>query len=159
MTDIGAENHNLVAPILATLLWIVYLVRRQHERLHLDWPWILAAVAFGRRIALRMRNPDRSSNSLTNAANTARYVRGWDAVNRQPLMNTVHRGAGRRSEHHTRKSPAPSCLRVARSIRLGSRQTLTSPTWSTHSKRTPREASKSRTFFARHSSIFRLSVV
>jgi hypothetical protein len=80
MTGIGAENHNLIEPVLATLLWIVVVARRSRETVRIDWAWALAVAALGLCVALEMRNPDRFSYSYTTPAKTARYVRARTAV-------------------------------------------------------------------------------
>ncbi len=74
LTGIGAENHDLIEPILATLLWIVVAVRHQ-PALRLEWRWGLALTALATAVAMELRNPDPSSYSATTPVKTERYVR------------------------------------------------------------------------------------
>ena len=73
-TGVGAENHDLIEPVLATLLWIVFVARHRRETVALDWPWVLAVTVLAFAVAREMRNPDRASYSQTNPAATARYL-------------------------------------------------------------------------------------
>jgi len=75
MTGIGAENHNLIEPVLATLLWVVVALQQHRPQLQVGWARGagLAALAFCTQ--LELRNPDSSLYSFTNPAKTARYVR------------------------------------------------------------------------------------
>lgn len=75
MTGIGAENHNLNEPVLATLLWIVVALQHDRPSFRMGWAWGagLAALAFCTQ--LELRNPDASLYSYTNPAHTERYVR------------------------------------------------------------------------------------
>src|SRR6266404_3765463 len=72
-TGVGAGNHDLLEPVLATLLWIVFVARQRRSTV-LDWPWVLAVTVLALAVAREMRNPDRGSYSETDAAATARYL-------------------------------------------------------------------------------------
>lgn len=75
MTGIGAENHNLIEPMLATLLWIVVATQDDAAPLRIGWLYATALGALAVCASLELRNPDVHLWSYTDRARTERYVR------------------------------------------------------------------------------------
>jgi hypothetical protein len=75
MTGIGAENHNLIEPVLATLLWIVVGPRTMQETLGTRAAWSVGLAVLALAVARELRNVNPSSYSYTSPEKTARYVR------------------------------------------------------------------------------------
>ncbi len=77
MTGIGAENHNLIEPILATLLWLVGIERARRVG------WLQVAVLAGLLacVVRELGNRDPSTYSYTNPTKTVFYVAARDDVN------------------------------------------------------------------------------
>ena len=80
MTGIGAENHNLIEPLLATLLWIVVCTRSPAETLAARLAWTVGLAVLALVVAREMRNPERFSYSYTTPAKTERYVNARTSV-------------------------------------------------------------------------------
>jgi len=81
MTGIGAENHNLNEPVLATLLWLVAVEDRRGAVLRLGWTRAAALVALAGCVAFELRNPDPATYAHTDTAKTARYMAARERVN------------------------------------------------------------------------------
>ena len=79
-TGIGAENHDLVEPILATCLWITVASARGMAAPHLDWRWGLGLTALALATALELTNRDPATYSATTPAKSARYVEARTAM-------------------------------------------------------------------------------
>jgi nitroreductase len=75
MTGVGAENHNLIEPMLATLLWIVVATQDEAAPLRIGWLYATALGALAVCATLELRNPDVKLWSYTDRARTERYVR------------------------------------------------------------------------------------
>ncbi len=75
MTGVGAENHNLIEPMLATLLWIVVAAQNDRAPLRIGWIYAAGLAALAVAATLELRNPDTSLYSYTDPEKTARYVR------------------------------------------------------------------------------------
>ncbi len=75
MTGIGAENHNLIEPVLATLLWIVVALQQIRPRFRLDWAWAAGLAALAFCVRLELRNPDASLYSYSNPRKAEYYLR------------------------------------------------------------------------------------
>ncbi|HEY2385433.1 MAG TPA: hypothetical protein VGK30_00610 [Candidatus Binatia bacterium] len=74
MTGIGAENHDLIEPVLATFLWIVVALAHDGAAPRLDWRWAIGLAALAIATALELRTADPSTYSATTQAKTERYV-------------------------------------------------------------------------------------
>jgi hypothetical protein len=75
MTGIGAENHNLIEPVLATLLWIVVVAQAGQPVLRLGIVRLAALASLVWCVTLELRQTDPLLWSFTDPARTARYVR------------------------------------------------------------------------------------
>ncbi len=78
-TGIGAENHDLIEPVLATFLLLVVTLSSA-PALRLDWRWGLGLAALGVATALELANPDPATYSATTPAKTQRYVEARKAM-------------------------------------------------------------------------------
>lgn len=74
MTGIGAENHNLIEPVLATLLWIVAVTQHGQPALRIGVVRAAALAALAWCISLELQQSDTRLWSFTDPARTARYV-------------------------------------------------------------------------------------
>jgi hypothetical protein len=74
MTGIGAENHNLMEPVLATLLWMVAALQAGGAPLTLGWPRVAGLAGLAACVALELRQTDATLYSYADPARTARYV-------------------------------------------------------------------------------------
>jgi hypothetical protein len=74
MTGVGAENHNLIEPMLATLLWIVVAVQDDGAPLRIGWLYAAGLVALALATSLELRTANASLYSYTDAGRTARYL-------------------------------------------------------------------------------------
>jgi hypothetical protein len=81
LTGVGAENHNLIEPVLATVLWLVVAEGARGEPLRLDAARALVVAALAACVTLELRGADPASYSHTTPAKTARYVAARTAVN------------------------------------------------------------------------------
>jgi hypothetical protein len=77
MTGVGAENHNLIEPVLATLLWIVAAERARA----VAWPQAAVLAGLFVCVVLELRNTDASTYSYTNPTTTVFYVADREDVN------------------------------------------------------------------------------
>jgi MFS family permease len=93
MTGIGAENHDLIEPVLATFLWIVVASSRDGSTPRLDWRWGLGLAALAVAVALELRNPDPATYSATTPAKTARYVEAREAMRQALAARGLDHGA------------------------------------------------------------------
>ncbi|MCC6763643.1 MAG: hypothetical protein IT293_03190 [Deltaproteobacteria bacterium] len=75
MTGIGAENHNLIEPMLATLVWIVVVAQGDGTPLRLGWARAAGLTVLAWCVVLELGNPNTRLWSHTDPAHTARYVR------------------------------------------------------------------------------------
>jgi hypothetical protein len=75
MTGIGAENHNLIEPMLATLLWIVAASQRADAPLRIGWVYAAGLAGLAYCLMLELRNPNAHLYSYTDSAHTEQYVR------------------------------------------------------------------------------------
>jgi hypothetical protein len=75
MTGVGAENHNLIEPMLATLLWIVVASQLGEERLRIGWLYGVGLAALAGCTVVELRTAEPAQYSYTSPEHTARYVR------------------------------------------------------------------------------------
>jgi hypothetical protein len=80
MTGVGAENHNLIEPVLATLLWMTTVCQERSADLRLTWVRAAALLALIACVAFEIQNAPRRSYSYTTPAETERYVRDRAAI-------------------------------------------------------------------------------
>lgn len=80
MTGVGAENHNLIEPILATLLWIVVASQGDGTPLRLGWVRAVGLATLAGCTLLELGNADARLWSYTDPVATARYVADRDAA-------------------------------------------------------------------------------
>jgi hypothetical protein len=74
MTGIGAENHNLIEPALALLVWTVAALQMGRPRFELGLAWAAGLGALVWATQLELRNTDVSLYSFAEPAKAARYV-------------------------------------------------------------------------------------
>ncbi len=74
MTGIGAENHNLMEPVLATLLWIVVALQAAPAPLTLGWVRVAGIAALAGCTWLELQQKDVTLYSYADPVRTARYV-------------------------------------------------------------------------------------
>ncbi len=75
MTGIGAENHNLIEPVLATLLWIVVAAQHAQPAIRIGVVRAAALAVLAWCVTLEIGRTDTRLWSFTDPAHTARYVR------------------------------------------------------------------------------------
>jgi hypothetical protein len=75
MTGVGAENHNLIEPMLATLLWIVVAAQLgEAGPLRIGWLYAAGLAALAAATVLEVQSADPALYSYTDPARTERYV-------------------------------------------------------------------------------------
>jgi hypothetical protein len=74
MTGVGAENHNLIEPVLATLLWMVAALQAGGTPLTLGWLRLAGLATLAACVVLELRQTDTTLYSYADPARTARYV-------------------------------------------------------------------------------------
>jgi len=80
MTGVGAENHNLIEPVLATLLWIVVVAQCEQPMLRIGVVRAAALAGLAWCVTLELQQTEARLWSFTDPAHTARYVRERDAA-------------------------------------------------------------------------------
>ena len=75
MTGVGAENHNLIEPVLATLLWIVVVAQHEQPVLRIGVVRAAALASLAWCVSLELQQTNTRLWSFTDPAHTARYVR------------------------------------------------------------------------------------
>jgi hypothetical protein len=92
MTGIGAENHDLIEPVLATLLWIVVALGRREAPPRLDWRWAIGLAALAVATTLELRDADPATYSATTPEKTERYVEARTAMRQALAARSLDHG-------------------------------------------------------------------
>jgi hypothetical protein len=92
MTGIGAENHNLIEPVLATLLWIVVAAQSGQPILRIGVVRAAALASLAWCVSLELQQTETRLWSFTDPAHTARYVRERAAAQDAARRLAVERG-------------------------------------------------------------------
>lgn len=74
MTGIGAENHNLIEPVLATLLWIVAVARHDRPVVRVGLVYAAGVATLAGCVWLEVHQPDRTLYSFTDPVRSEQYV-------------------------------------------------------------------------------------